>query len=72
MAELTNENVNVAESGADTDLTNNYTEFEISGLTPKQRRRKEIFDKATTALLILVLSAPVFIIAYIFIWFALR
>ena len=32
-------------------------------------RRKEIWDKFTTALLILVLTSPLFIVAYIVIWF---
>ncbi len=45
---------------------------ELSGLTEKQRQRKIIFDKITTALLVLLLIAPVAIIAYIFLWFIFR
>ena len=44
----------------------------LSGLTEKQRRRKEIFDKITTGLLIFLLCSPLIIILYILIWFFLR
>lgn len=54
------------------NLTDNYTEYELSGLTENQRRRKEIFDKITTGLLILLMSSPLLIIIYIFLWFAFR
>ena len=36
------------------------------------KRKKEIWDKITTALLILVLSSPIMILAYILIWFLNR
>ncbi len=49
-----------------------YSEAELSGLTDKQRRRNEIFDKITTGILIALLCAPVAIIVYIFLWFMLR
>lgn len=49
-----------------------YTDGELSGLTEKQRRRNEIFDKITTGILIALLCSPVCIVAYIFIWFMLR
>ena len=49
-----------------------FTEFEISGLTPAQRKRREIFDKFTTGLLILLMASPFMILIYIFLWFILR
>lgn len=49
-----------------------YTESEMSGLTEEQRRRKEIFDKITTGILIALLCSPVVIVLYIFLWFMLR
>ena len=36
------------------------------------KRKKEIWDKITTALLILVLCSPIMILAYILIWFLNR
>ena len=44
----------------------------LSGLTEKQRRRKEIIDKITTGFLILLLCSPFLIIFYILLWFFLR
>ena len=44
----------------------------LSGLTEKQRRRKEFFDKVTTGLLILLLASPLAIVLYILIWFFMR
>ena len=44
----------------------------LSGLTEKQRRRKEIFDKFTTGLLIFLMCSPFLIVLYILIWFFLR
>ena len=46
-----------------------YTEAEMSGLTDEQRRRKELFDKFTTGVLIFLLASPALIILYILIWF---
>lgn len=46
-----------------------YTEAEMSGLTEQQRKRKEIWDKVTTGILIALLCSPVAILLYIFIWF---
>lgn len=46
-----------------------YTESEMSGLTEQQRKRKEIWDKVTTGLLIALLCSPFAILLYIFIWF---
>ena len=54
---------------AEEKIENDFTEYEISGLTPAQRRRNEIFDKITTGILILLMASPVLILAYIFIWF---
>lgn len=48
------------------------SEDTLSGLTEAQRRRKEIFDKITTGILILLLASPVAILTYIFLWFVLR
>ena len=44
----------------------------LSGLTEKQRRRKEIIDKITTGFLIFLLCSPFLIIFYILLWFFLR
>ena len=44
----------------------------LSGLTDQQRRRKEIFDKITTGIFIALLSSPILIVSYIFLWFFLR
>lgn len=49
-----------------------YTEAEMSGLTEQQRRRKEIFDKITTGILIALLCSPIAIVLYIFLWFITR
>ena len=35
----------------------------------KKKRRKEIWDKITTGILIFLMASPVLILAYIFIWF---
>ena len=49
-----------------------YTESEMSGLTAEQKRRKEIFDKITTGILIALMASPVAVILYIFLWFIFR
>lgn len=46
-----------------------YTESEMSGLTEQQRKRKELWDKFTTGILIALLCSPLAILLYIFIWF---
>lgn len=46
-----------------------YEYIENSGLTPQQRRRKEIWDKITTGILIFLMASPVLILVYIFLWF---
>ena len=46
-----------------------YTEAELSGLTDAQRRRKAIWDKITTGILIALLASPIAILAFIFLWF---
>ncbi len=39
-------------------------------LTPEQKKKiAAVWDKVTTGLLILLMAAPVLILAYIFIWF---
>ena len=43
--------------------------FEMTGLTPAQKKRREIWDKITTGILIFLMTSPVLILAYIFIWF---
>lgn len=49
-----------------------YTEAEMSGLTEQQRKKKEIFDKITTGILIALLCSPIAIVLYIFLWFLTR
>ena len=46
--------------------------YEMSGLTEAQKRRREIFDKITTGLLVFLLASPILILLYIFLWFILR
>lgn len=74
LVEVVGEIEDSAEEAAATekDALSDYTEFEISGLTPAQRRRKEIFDKITTGILILLMASPIAILAYIFLWFVFR
>ena len=38
----------------------------------KNVKWKEVWDKCTTGLLILLMASPIFILAYIFLWFAAR
>ena len=64
--------VALAENSDEKSVGMDYTEAEMSGLTEKQRRRKEIFDKITTGILIALLCSPVVIVVYIFLWFILR
>ena len=49
-----------------------YSEEERSGLTDEQKRRKMIFDKITTGILIFLLASPIAILLYIFLWFIFR
>ena len=35
----------------------------------KKKKIKEIWDKVTTGILIALMASPLFILAYIFIWF---
>ena len=44
----------------------------LSGLTDQQRRRKEIWDKVTTGILIFLMASPILIVSYILLWFFLR
>ena len=37
----------------------------------KKKKRQAIFDKITTGLLIFLMSSPILILGYIFIWFVL-
>ena len=53
-------------------LTDYYTDGEISGLTDAQKRRKMIYDKITTGILIALLASPIAIVLYIFLWFIFR
>ena len=46
--------------------------YELSGLTEGQRRRKMIWDKVTTGILIALLASPIAILAYIFLWFIFK
>ena len=46
--------------------------YELSGLTAGQRRRKMIWDKVTTGILIALLASPIAILAYIFLWFIFK
>jgi hypothetical protein len=47
-------------------------EDSLSGLTEGQRRRRNIFDKITTGLLVALMASPVAILAYIFAWFIIN
>ena len=38
----------------------------------KNVKWKEVYDKFTTALLILVMASPIFILGYILLWFLMR
>jgi flagellar basal body-associated protein FliL len=49
-----------------------YVEEERSGLTDEQKRRKIMFDKITTGILIALLISPIAILLYIFLWFIFR
>lgn len=76
-AEQANEEVVASEVVAEVALVEETelkveSEDTLSGLTEAQRRRKEIFDKITTGILILLLASPVAILTYIFLWFVLR
>lgn len=44
----------------------------LSGLTDKQRRRKEIWDKITTGILIFLMCSPFLIVTYLLIWFFMK
>ena len=44
----------------------------LSGLTDQQRRRKEIWEKITTGILIFLMASPILIVSYILLWFFLR
>ena len=46
------------------------TEEEI--LKAKKKKRAAIWDKITTGILIFLMSSPVLILGYIFLWFLLR
>jgi len=50
-------------------VTATFTDGLLSGLTEKQRRRRMIWDKITTGILIALLASPFAILAYILIWF---
>lgn len=51
------------------EVTATSNEGFLSGLTEKQRRRRMIWDKITTGILIALLASPIAILAYILIWF---
>ena len=38
----------------------------------KKKKIKEIWDKVTTGILIALMASPLFILAYIFIWFVTK
>jgi hypothetical protein len=76
-AEQATEQVVASEEVVDAALTEETevkyeAEDSLSGLTEAQRKRKEIFDKITTGILILLLASPIAILTYIFLWFILR
>ncbi len=65
----------VLESGAEGEQTMiEYHDKDggLSGLTDKQRRRKEIWDKVTTGILIFLLCSPVIILTYLLLWFFMK
>ena len=75
-AEQTAEVAEVAEAEQTAEVENTEVSaddyYELSGLTPGQKKRREIFDKITTGILILLMCSPVLILLYIFLWFIFR
>lgn len=61
-----------APAPAVSDNSFEYTDGELSGLTAKQKKRNEIFDKITTGILIALMATPAAVVLYIFLWFILR
>ena len=64
--------VEIALANSEEGNTDSEAPFEMSGLTEKQKRRKEIYDKITTGILIALLCSPIAIVLYIFLWFILK
>ena len=69
--------VALAEDTVEESTDNTMVEYRdkdggLSGLTDKQRRRKEIWDKVTTGILIFLMASPFLIVTYILLWFFLR
>lgn len=65
-AEAVEENVTESAPAADT------RDFELRVSDEERARKKkvaDIWDKVTTGLLIFLMSSPILILAYIFIWF---
>lgn len=69
-AEATEEKVEVVKETKHVIVGTGDYETQISDEElAKKKRRKEIWDKVTTGILIFLMSSPILILAYIFIWF---
>ncbi|MBR5140694.1 MAG: hypothetical protein IKV16_06530 [Clostridia bacterium] len=66
-SELNEKNTAAAEAEV---VDNRDFELRISDAErAKKKKMKEIWDKITTGLLIVLMASPILILAYIFIWF---
>ena len=66
------ENTDETEESTTTMISYEDKDGGLSGLTEKQRRRKEIWDKITTGILIFLMCSPLIIVTYILLWFFLK
>ena len=52
--------------------SNNEAAFAILGEIAKKRKWNAVWDKITTGILIFLMSSPILILVYIFMWFIFR